>query len=278
MRTKKSDTGDSDYSEDDSIESKQSAIYDFDCEEVSPKRAHSRGPKRGRAKGQASKRGSYSTRPRGRPRKKSYESENESENNSYLSSDNPEASIVMDSDSDDYCDSAVVKRKPKDRRKAKRKRKSAATVPAKKGRKKSKSSVDDESDHDTTFYPVLPAWPLIESRHIYTVAFHILQEVEQLDDRESFKDPVTEQFPDIADEYLGSIADPMDIRTINERLESYEKISELQDDLILMLKNCCIYNGEKDDLWFYSVKIWKQLNDIFKKVCKQENILLPRRF
>jgi len=185
---------------------------------------------------------------------------------------------MMNSDSDDYCDSAVVKRKVKGRGKAKRKRKSAATIPAKKGRKRAKSSVDDESDHDTTFYPVLPAWPLIDSEHIYTVAFHILQEVEQLDDRELFTDPVTEQFPDIAEEYLGCIASPMDFRTINGRIESYKKISELQDDLILMLKNCCIYNGEKNDLWYYSVKIWKQLNDIFKKVCKQENILVPRRF
>jgi hypothetical protein len=59
-----------------------------------------------------------------------------------------------------------------------------------------------------------------------------------------FSVPVWESNPEIADSYLETIKEPMDLRTIEEeRIPQYESIKELQDDLMLMLQNCCDYNG-----------------------------------
>lgn len=53
-----------------------------------------------------------------------------------------------------------------------------------------------------------------------------------------FAAPVTEMYPEWADNYLSIITDPMDFRTIQEiRLSQYQHIHELQDDLILTFKN-----------------------------------------
>jgi hypothetical protein len=53
-----------------------------------------------------------------------------------------------------------------------------------------------------------------------------------------FSEPVIEMYPDMADEYLASINEPMDFRTIEDlRLSQYQHIQELQDDLVLTFKN-----------------------------------------
>ena len=60
-----------------------------------------------------------------------------------------------------------------------------------------------------------------------------------------FLQPVCEVFPAITTEYLRVVKQPMDFRTIEEeRLHRYDDISELQDDIILTFRNCCVYNGE----------------------------------
>ena len=52
----------------------------------------------------------------------------------------------------------------------------------------------------------------------------------------------------------------------------------VQEDLIKVLKNCCIYNGEGSDYYHYAVNIWEGLNNIFKEACKEEGIMVPRRW
>ena len=62
-----------------------------------------------------------------------------------------------------------------------------------------------------------------------------------------------EQFPQIKKEYLSVIDKPMDFRSIEDhRLSSYNEISELQDDLILIFENCCMYNEVGSSYWEYS--------------------------
>ena len=67
----------------------------------------------------------------------------------------------------------------------------------------------------------------------------------ELDTLELFSRPVCEAYPVIAEAYLSVVETPMDFQTIqDERLSKYEHISELQDDIILTFRNCCVYNGE----------------------------------
>lgn len=67
----------------------------------------------------------------------------------------------------------------------------------------------------------------------------------ELDTLELFSRPVCEAYPIIAEEYLSVVKTPMDFQTIEEeRLPKYENITELQDDIMLTFRNCCVYNGE----------------------------------
>jgi hypothetical protein len=66
----------------------------------------------------------------------------------------------------------------------------------------------------------------------------------ELDHLGLFSQPVCEVYPAIANEYLKVVKNPMDFRTIEEdRLPQYHHIAELQEDIILTFRNCCIYNG-----------------------------------
>ena len=94
-----------------------------------------------------------------------------------------------------------------------------------------------------------------------------------------FVAPVCEAFPEVADDYKAIVTEPMDLRTIEEeRLPTYGRIDELQQDLILTLKNCCVFNGEGSDYYCYAVEIWHSLNDVFKEACEEEGVMLPPRF
>lgn len=60
--------------------------------------------------------------------------------------------------------------------------------------------------------------------------------------------PAVEAYPEIADSYNRIVAFPMDFRTIDlERLDAYESIAELQDDLILVFRNCMDFNEPETD-------------------------------
>jgi superfamily I DNA/RNA helicase len=64
-----------------------------------------------------------------------------------------------------------------------------------------------------------------------------------LDTEQLFWVPVAEAYPDLGDAYLAHISDPMDFRTIEEeRMLYYTSITELQDDLILVFRNCMDFN------------------------------------
>ena len=65
-----------------------------------------------------------------------------------------------------------------------------------------------------------------------------------MDEGNIFQTPVLEAFPDIENEYLKVVPQPMDFRTIvEERLHYYRSITELQQDLLLVFQNCIAYNG-----------------------------------
>jgi hypothetical protein len=65
-----------------------------------------------------------------------------------------------------------------------------------------------------------------------------------------FAAPVVEDFPEVADDYLDVIDEPMDFRTIEEeRLPVYRSIRELQADLLLTFQNCMRFNPKGTDFW-----------------------------
>lgn len=62
-----------------------------------------------------------------------------------------------------------------------------------------------------------------------------------------FKRPVLDDYPELADSYLKVVTEPMDLRTIQEeRVHLYQHIKELQDDLLLIFRNCINFNGVDD--------------------------------
>ena len=102
---------------------------------------------------------------------------------------------------------------------------------------------------------------------LFTPLLHISQR--ELDTFGFFTIPVVEAFPEVADEYSQAVEDPMDFRTIEEeRLSTYGHISELQDDLILVFRNCCIFNENNPEYYNYALDIWQRLNDVFDDVVK----------
>mmetsp|Transcript_12541 Transcript_12541/g.19091 ORF Transcript_12541/g.19091 Transcript_12541/m.19091 type:complete len:114 (-) Transcript_12541:956-1297(-) len=97
-----------------------------------------------------------------------------------------------------------------------------------------------------------------------------MKEIRAMDSDGIFAAPVTELNPTIASEYLKKIKNPMDFRTIMEdRKPQYQKISELQDDLILTFDNCCVFN-EGDKVYYdHAILLWRNLDSIFYDVLKQ---------
>ena len=76
----------------------------------------------------------------------------------------------------------------------------------------------------------------------------------ELDFNELFTCPVAEAYPEVEDAYRELIDNPMDFRTIEEeRLPNYECINELREDLILVFRNCCVFNEDNDEYYDYSL-------------------------
>ncbi len=129
------------------------------------------------------------------------------------------------------------------------------------------------------YYPDLAKWPPVSRRKMNKVATAVIQKVRELDAWNLFTAPVCEVFPEVADAYNDAVSNPMDLRTIEEeRLPTYGLINELQEDLILTFKNCCVFNGEGSEYYGYAVEIWHSLNDVFKEACEEEGVVLPPRF
>tara|TARA_B100001142_G_C14021316_1_gene534448 strand:- start:13 stop:369 length:357 start_codon:yes stop_codon:yes gene_type:complete len=116
-------------------------------------------------------------------------------------------------------------------------------------------------------------------KDITKVSKKIVGALKELDTDGLFTTPVPEAFPEIADAYLAAIPEPMDFRTIvEERISMYYDMQELQDDLIKVFRNCCTFNGEGTDYYHYAIALWEGLNELFKSVCTEEKILVPRRW
>ena len=80
--------------------------------------------------------------------------------------------------------------------------------------------------------------------------FFFLFPQSNIDEGGNFAIPVVEAFPEISDDYLAKISNPMDFRTIEEdRLQLYHSIADLQEDLILVFSNCMNYNVPDSDLY-----------------------------
>mmetsp|Transcript_1347 Transcript_1347/g.1820 ORF Transcript_1347/g.1820 Transcript_1347/m.1820 type:complete len:118 (-) Transcript_1347:898-1251(-) len=116
-------------------------------------------------------------------------------------------------------------------------------------------------------------------KSISGVATAVLTRMEELDEDGIFGVPVVETYPQIEDSYKRVVKEPLDFRTIREEhIPAYESIVDLQLDLILVFNNCITYNGPGAVLSNYSISLWEQINDVFKDVCNEQGVLLPRRW
>ena len=92
------------------------------------------------------------------------------------------------------------------------------------------------------------------SWYYITNSAYIICTQEEFDQSKLFHKPVIDQHPEVEEAYLKKIETPMDFSTIrNERLSGYRVLSDLQNDLILVFKNCCTFNSVKSQFWNYAV-------------------------
>ena len=149
-----------------------------------------------------------------------------------------------------------------------------------KRKKKTSGRASAKKTKGDLYYPQLSKWPpVVDMKDITKVSKKIVGALNELDTDGLFTTPVPEAFPEIADAYLAAIPEPMDFRTIvEERISMYYDMQELQDDLIKVFRNCCTFNGEGTDYYHYAIALWEGLNELFKSVCTEEKILVPRRW
>lgn len=144
--------------------------------------------------------------------------------------------------------------------------------------KRSRKQAQKKKTGGDLYYPDLSKWPpIVDLRDITKVSKKILEVCAEADTEGLFTAPVVEAFPEVADSYLSVVSEPMDFRTIEEeRLPAYQDMHELQEDLIKVFRNCCVFNGEGTDYYHYAVNIWSGLNNIFKEACEEFDIAVPR--
>ena len=126
--------------------------------------------------------------------------------------------------------------------------------------------------------PELRKWPKIDVSNITQVTREMVQRISENDELGIFSKPVIEAHPTIADAYLNVIETPIDLRTIEEeRVNIYNSIQGLQDDLVLMFRNCCTFNANTD-FWEIAKTQWEDINQVFFDVCEELGVLLPRHW
>ena len=191
----------------------------------------------------------------------------------YIDKGSEEEDILESSDSDDETDEVSNKEAV-----SSNKRKRGHSIEGALRKKRGRVLSHKKGSHS---YPDLAKWPPVPRRKISQVGLAVLSKLvcflvskfphffdgesslplkyldslqRDLDNLNLFFRPVCEEFPNIQEEYLREVKNPMDFRTIeNERLCSYGHISELQEDLILTFRNCCIYNVEKTEYHCYDL-------------------------
>lgn len=82
-----------------------------------------------------------------------------------------------------------------------------------------------------------------------------------------FAEPVVERYPKIADAYLARIHSPMDFRTIlEERVQQYQSIRQLQEDIVLVFGNCMEFNEESSVFYDAARTMMELLESTFEGV------------
>ncbi|KAL9187228.1 hypothetical protein ACHAXT_001331 [Thalassiosira profunda] len=165
----------------------------------------------------------------------------------------------VDSDADEYQEesSEEASEESSDDETARGKRKKGQAANGGSQRKKRRTAA-------SRAFPDLERWPPVSRRKIVKLGTAMLARLRELDFNELFTRPVAEAYPEVEDAYRELIDTPMDFRTIEEeRLPHYGCINELREDLILVFRNCCVFNEDNDEYYDYSLGIWRQLNDIF---------------
>lgn len=80
-----------------------------------------------------------------------------------------------------------------------------------------------------------------------------------------FRDPVN---TDEVEDYLDVVTDPIDLRTMEKRIRKgdwYKNIHMLYSDMMKMVNNCKLYNGEGSTYSEYAVSLERYLATIFPK-------------
>jgi Bromodomain len=102
----------------------------------------------------------------------------------------------------------------------------------------------------------LKSWPNIPLKDITRVSQAVLTKVVAEDIEGHFGTPVLESYPELANDYLEIVDEPMDFRTIEEeRIPQYTKIKDLQTDLFMVFDNCSQFNGADTDMGQYAVYV-----------------------
>jgi len=103
-------------------------------------------------------------------------------------------------------------------------------------------------------------------RRCRTECKKILQRFQSMDESNFFGKPVSELYPDHAEDYKNHIQSPMDFGTIETRLPTYTKVSELEQDLKLVFHNCIVYNGVESDLGKVAKEFLDSMEDVISEV------------
>jgi len=144
---------------------------------------------------------------------------------------------------------------------------------------KSSSTTKKKARSGSAALPGLRKWPKIDVGDITEVTGEMLRRMSEDGALGIFLKPVIEAHPAIADAYLNEIDTPMDLRTIEEeRANMYGSIHMLQDDLVLMFRNCYTFNGQDTDLGKIAIAQWEGINHKFVDVCEDLGVLLPRHW
>jgi len=157
------------------------------------------------------------------------------------------------------------------------KRKRQATSQSPRRLAKAKKKKISEAEHEAV--PVPKRWPEIGIKDITRVTHAILERLACIDEMKVFAVPVVESNPHLSEGYRQVISKPMDFRTIREeQLCLYDSIQMLQDDLILVFNNCIHYNGAENEFGRLAKTMLEMLEDVFRQVCSELDIVLPRRW
>lgn len=150
----------------------------------------------------------------------------------------------------------------------------------KRPRAESYEEEDEEDDESSAGYVATPSkrrkkqigsgsrtkpWFEIKKSAITKVAQEMLSYLRDLDDDRIFAVPVLESYPDVEDDYLKVVSQPMDFRTIeDDRLPYYNSIRELQRDLTLVFQNCTSFNGRNSTLGKRALSLMDLMNDAYE--------------